>query len=136
MWRLAPGLELHGGGASLRYALKLARNLAISEARRLRTIRRVDIEEVDDDPGVSVPPDPIPDPRLRRAILACVEKLPSQPRAALDARIHEGGIRPDRDLARGLEMQLNTFLQNIVRARRFVAACLEKAGLPLKEILP
>ncbi len=32
-------------------------------------------------------------------------------------------------------MQLNTFLQNIVRARKFVAACLEKAGVPLKEFM-
>ena len=30
-------------------------------------------------------------------------------------------------------MQLNTFLQNIVRARKLVALCLEKAGVPLKE---
>ena len=34
MWRIAPGLELSGADASLHYVRRLARNLAISEARR------------------------------------------------------------------------------------------------------
>jgi DNA-directed RNA polymerase specialized sigma24 family protein len=135
MWRLAPELRLSGANASLHYVRRLARNLAISEARRLGTLRRVDIEALDSEPEGSIQPDPLPDPRLRLAILGCIELLPGRPREALTERLRNGGVHPDRDLARGLNMQLNTFLQNIVRARRLVADCLEKAGVRLKEIL-
>lgn len=135
MWRLAPGLVLSGPDASLHYVRRLARNLAISEARRIGTLRRADLEDLESEPEGSVPPAPRPDPRLGQAIRACVEGLPKRPRAALTERIVHGGIQPDRDLARGLNMQLNTFLQNIVRARKLVAGCLEKAGVSWKESL-
>lgn len=135
MWRIAPGLELSGTNASLHYVRRLARNLAISEARRLGKVRRVDLENLETEPEGSVQPAPLPDARLGQAIRACMEQLPARPREALAARIHQGGVQPDRDLARGLNMQLNTFLQNIVRARKLVALCLEKAGVPCKELL-
>ena len=38
-------------------------------------------------------------------------------------------------LAQALGMTTNTFLQNVVRARRQLAACLEGKGLDMKEIL-
>lgn len=136
MWRIAPRLKLRGADASLHFVWRLARNLAISEARRLGTLRRVDVEGLDHEEEGIVPPAPLPDPRLRSAILACVEQLPESPRRALLERIHRGGVEHDRDLAASVNMQLNTFLQNIVRARKFVAACLEKAGVPLKEFMP
>jgi DNA-directed RNA polymerase specialized sigma24 family protein len=135
MWRIAPRLKLSGADASLHYARHLARNLAISEARRLGTLRKVDIEDLDREPEGTVPPAPLPDPRLRSAIIGCIAQLPESPRRALLERIHRGGVEPDHDLAARANMQLNTFLQNIVRARKFVAACLEKAGVPLKELL-
>jgi DNA-directed RNA polymerase specialized sigma24 family protein len=135
MWRLAPGLGLSGANASLHYVRRLARNLAISEARRLGTVGRVDLDRLETEPEGSIQPVPMPDARLGLAIRACMEQLPARPREALTARIHQGGVQPDRDLARGLNMQLNTFLQNIVRARRLVALCLERAGRPLTELL-
>jgi DNA-directed RNA polymerase specialized sigma24 family protein len=135
MWRLAPGLELSGPDASLHYVRRLARNLAISEARRLGTLHRVDIKDLEKEPEGILEPATPPDPRLRQAILTCIEQLPERPKEALTARIRLGGVRPDRDLAQGVNMQLNTFLQNIVRARKLVALCLEKAGVPLKELL-
>lgn len=135
MWKLACGIELTGSNASLAYLLRLARNLAISEARRLRTLPRVDIEDIENDDQFSVGPAPAADPRLGQIIRACIEKLPERPREALTQRLQHGGILPDRSLARMMNMQPNTFLQNIVRARKLVAACLEKAGVPLKEYL-
>jgi RNA polymerase sigma factor (sigma-70 family) len=134
MWKLAPLLDLEGPNASLRYALRLARNLAVSEARR--SGRRIAIEDEDLErlPEVRVEPDPVPDPRLRRIIMECIEKLPERPRAALRARLDDAGLRPDRELASTVRMKVNTFLQNIVRARKLVSECLRRGGVDLKEI--
>jgi DNA-directed RNA polymerase specialized sigma24 family protein len=146
MWvyALDRGEELEGRNASLRFALGMARNVARNEARRLaREVRRGDrsagsdvipdppegADEVDGDP-------PVPDPFLRRLILACIEKLPRRPREALMARIVRGHLDEDRVLAAELGMRKNTFLQNIVRARSQVAECLAENGAPLEEVMP
>ena len=134
MWVLAPTLVLSGRNASLRYALRLLRNLALDEARRLRRLTPLDLEGLERMPEASVAPDSPPDPGLRRAILRCLEQLPPQPRAALGARLDDAARSSDRDLAAGLRMTLNTFLQNVVRARRFMAQCLERAGVSLTEV--
>jgi hypothetical protein len=52
------------------------------------------------------------------------------------ARLGSGGEAPDRDLAESVGMQKNTFLQNVVRARKLIAGCLEHAGYRLREVLP
>ena len=57
-----------------------------------------------------------------------------RPRKAMEARLQ--GATPDRDLAEELGMKLNTFLQNIVRARKALAGCLEESGVRLAEYLP
>lgn len=132
MWVLAPRLELEGENASLRYALALVRNLAKNEAKRLGSL--VSLEPVPDgptSPEPSVPPEPVSDPGLRRAIDDCLEKLPPQPRRALTARLASGGVLPDRELADQTGMSANTFLQNVVRARRSMAECLEGKGVRL-----
>ena len=140
MWIIAPVQPLEGDNASLRFALRLARNLAIDEARRRG--REVPPEAdrtggVDDppDPPPAAEPAPPPDPLLRRAILACVGKLPPRPKAALRARLAAAGALPDRLLAGRLAMQLNTFLQNVTRARRLVEECLAASGIAVKEHL-
>jgi DNA-directed RNA polymerase specialized sigma24 family protein len=136
MWVLAPTLTLGGRNASLRYALRLLRNLALDETRRLKRLVPLDESALERLPEANAEPASPPDPALRRAIRACIEQLPRQPRAALEARLASDGRRPDRDLAAALQMQKNTFLQNIVRARRLVAECLERAGVSLAEVLP
>jgi DNA-directed RNA polymerase specialized sigma24 family protein len=75
-----------------------------------------------------------PDPALGKAIGECMERPPAHPRNALAARIGEGHL-PERELAQGLRMKVNTFLQNIVRARRLLTDCLERRGVRLGEIL-
>src|SRR5256885_8621435 len=113
VWQVAPRFVADGKpNGLLRLALRIARNLAISETRRMRADP---IEEGEDfaDPAVAVP-----DPLLRDVIDGCRDRLPDQPRAALEARLlAEGGIS-DVDLATGLGMKLNTFLQNFGRARK------------------
>jgi DNA-directed RNA polymerase specialized sigma24 family protein len=130
MWRLAPTKKLEGENASLRFALRLVHNLAVSEARRLGNANQPEFVELTELPAVEVPPDPPADDWLRQVILGCLEKLPNRPRAALTARLRES---PDRELASWLGMQLNTFLQNIVRARKLMIDCLKRAGVKLED---
>jgi len=132
MWILAPRLELEGENASLRYALRLVRNVALSEARRLGRAASVQLDEPEQLPEVAVEADPPADPWLRQAIQRCFEKLPPRPREALQARLRGG---PDRELARSVRMKLNTFLQNVVRARKLMAECLRRAGVKVEEYL-
>jgi len=130
MWRLAPKLKLEGENASLRLALRIVRNLAISEARRLKRVDHLDPETLEQDPAAQVQPDSPPDPALRRAIEFCLKKLPRRPRETMLARLK--GL-DDRTLAAELDMRVNTFLQNIVRARRLLRKCLEGKGVRLEE---
>ncbi len=135
MWLVAcdSGRTLAGPGASLKFALRIARNVALEEIRRYRHHRFVELEELDRLPEGSIDPEP-PDPALRRAIEDCIHRMPEQPRTALSARTGTAG-EPDREIAARLRMKLNTFLQNIVRARKLLADCLERRGVRLAEIL-
>jgi DNA-directed RNA polymerase specialized sigma24 family protein len=125
MWMLAPTVKLQGKDASLRYALRLVRNLAIDEVRRQRHELPVNPGDLDAQFGN---PGPSADPSVLQAIRECFGKLPRRPREALLARLRGGA---DRALADGLDMTINVFLQNIVRARRFMKDCLRLAGVDL-----
>jgi DNA-directed RNA polymerase specialized sigma24 family protein len=129
MWRLAPTVKVEGENASLRYAVVLVRNLALREIER----NRIYVSQNPDENEPDVLPDPPPDPGLRRILIDCFRRLPQRPRQALLARITRSGAAPDRTLADGLGMRLNTFLQNIVRARRHLARCLESHGVSPRE---
>ena len=133
MWVLAPRVVFEGENASLRYALKLVRNLALREIERSSRFEPFDPGGSGENPGPAVEPDPPPDPGLRRAILDCIGRLSRKPADALAARLRGDGIEPDRVLAERLGMTLNTFLQNIVRARRSLAECLESKGISTRE---
>jgi DNA-directed RNA polymerase specialized sigma24 family protein len=130
VWQVAPRFERDGRpNGLLRLAIRIARNLAISEVRRLRAAPS-DVEP--DELGDGGAPDvAIPDPMLRAAIADCRDKLPPKPRAALDARLASGGGSDDETLAESLHMRTNTFLQNFTRARQLLADCLGKRGIHL-----
>jgi len=134
MWLLSQekGRELSGENASLRFAIGVARNIARSEARRWGREQLLPPEDL---PEAAVDPEPPSDPGLRRAITECLARVAAKPRKALRARMDFGGLMPDRDIAQSLRMTLNAFLQNIVRARRQVAACLGRKGISLEEAL-
>jgi DNA-directed RNA polymerase specialized sigma24 family protein len=130
VWQVAPRFARDGAPNGLvRLGIRIARNLAVSEWRRLRTGEA--LSELDEDePRLSKRVSP-PDPMLRSAILDCRGKLPDKPRQALDARLEGGGTTPDDVLAAQLQMRKNTFLQNFTRARKLLADCLRAHGIDL-----
>lgn len=136
MWVFASdaesGRDLTGENASLRFAIGMARNLARNEARRNRRERYLPPEEL---PEVAVNPDPPPDPGLRKAIEECLKRVARRPLEALQARLRTNSGH-DNEVARALGMTVNTFLQNIVRARQQLVRCLEKRGVAMQELLP
>jgi DNA-directed RNA polymerase specialized sigma24 family protein len=134
MWILAQdgARPLTGDNASLRFSIGLARNLARAEARRLGNETLLPLEAL---PEPSAEPEPPSDPPLREAILECLARLATKPAKAFQARMRLGARFPDAVLASRLGMSLNTFLQNIVRARKQVATCLARKGIPLEEVL-
>jgi DNA-directed RNA polymerase specialized sigma24 family protein len=128
VWQVAPRFERDGRpNGLLRLGVRIARNLAVSELRRTRA-EPVEEIEVAIDPRVS-------DPLLRRVITDCRDKLPPKPRQVLDTRLANAGGNDDFELASGLGMRLNTFLQNFTRARQLLADCLRKHGIVIEEVL-
>lgn len=130
-WQFAPRCGRDGKtDGLLRFCLRAARNLAVSELRRQR-MPQLELDELERraeaDPVAWAPPDPL----LRARIVECRDRLPRQPGRALAARLLcQGGVA-DRDLAERLGMRLNTFLQNITRARKLLADCLRRLGIDL-----
>lgn len=122
------GRAFTGENASLRFALRIARNVALEEVRRARLDHLVSLDELDPSSEPSIDPTPPSDPGLLRAIKDCVSRLRGKPRDALLARLARGHELHDRDVAASLGMAVNTFLQNVVRARKAVALCLEGKG--------
>jgi DNA-directed RNA polymerase specialized sigma24 family protein len=130
-----PERRLVGRDASLRFAIRVARNVAMEQVRHLRHETLVDPADLEQE-GPCCDPDPLADPALRRAILSCIERLPQKPREALLARLKDGHTSPNRDVAASVRMLVNTFLQNITRARKLLARCLEERGVHLPEVRP
>lgn len=124
-WQVAPRVQADGRpNALLRLTVRIARNLAIDEARRARidwtepaVLERVEVEPV------------LPDPLLRAQVERCREQLPPAPARALTARLEGRGGASDRDLAAAVQMELNTFLKNVGRARTWLLECLARAGI-------
>jgi len=128
VWQVAPRFEPDGRpNGLLRLGVRIARNLAVSEVRRLRA---TPVDHAELEAALADPTEP-PDPMLRQAIVNCRSKLPPKPRQAFDARIGSDGGRDDGEIASSLGMRLNTFLQNFTRARQLLAECLNKAGVIL-----
>jgi len=132
VWQVAPRVTPDGKpDALVRLGVRIARNLAVSEVRRDR-LEPVDLEALERAAAIdgdAPMPDRVADAILRELIEACRGKLPRQPAAALAARLANGGGDPDAVLADRLRMRLNTFLQNVTRARRLLADCLRRRGV-------
>lgn len=127
VWQLAPRVQPDGApNALLRLAVRIARNLATDEVRRRGRPIPVDLH---DEPAFA---EPVRDPWLWKHIAECREKLRHKPALALDARIGSHGAEPDTILAARLNMRLNTFLQNVARARRQLADCLRRKGVAVE----
>lgn len=133
VWQVAPRHTPDGRPNSLfRVAIRIARNLCIDELRRTRH------QPMDDD-GIerilmeteAVELRAGPDPFLRKVIEECREKLSGKPAEALASRLASGGGEPDEELAARLGMRVNTFLQNVTRARKLLEECLERRRVDL-----
>lgn len=135
VWQAAPHFRPDGReNGLLRLAVRIGRNLAISELRR-RQAEPMEFDAIERaaqalEPSVLEPCRPS-DPLLRQRIEDCIRQLPRQPARALAARLGSDGLKADEALARGLGMRGNTFLQNITRARKLVAECLARHGVDL-----
>ncbi len=128
VWNVAPRFEPDGGPDGLtRLAVRIARNLAVSELRRAR-VEPVEVDRLEREAEALAEPGTPPDPLLRELIAACVERLPGKPRVAILQRIHARGNASDASLAEAAGMKLNTFLQNVRRARIGLERCLEAGG--------
>jgi RNA polymerase sigma-70 factor (ECF subfamily) len=130
VWQVAPRFEHDERPNGLfRLGVRIARNLAVSEQRRVHAVT-TELEEetvLPDGPQGASPVDPL----LRKRIAECQDALPQKPRQAMMARLATGGALPDEALAENLSMRLNTFLQNVSRARKLLAECLEAKGVDL-----
>lgn len=135
VWQVAPRVKPDGRpDALLRLAVRVARNLAVDQARRRRvTVRDAPALEALQHAAMATGEPSTPDPGLRQAIIECVDKLPSKPQQALTLRL--AGARSDRAVAEACGLRVNTFLQNVTRARKLVADCLRRAGIDLAEVL-
>jgi len=130
-WQVAPRFVADGlPNGLVRMAIRIGRNLAISEVRRMKATP-TDGDDLEAALAAGDRPMSAPDPMLRRAIAECRDKLPDKPRQALDARLASAGGQDDGELATALRMKLNTFLQNVTRARQLIADCLGKRGITI-----
>lgn len=130
-WQVAPRFVADGRPNGLiRMAIRIGRNLAVSELRRMKATP-TDTSDLETALAAGDRPASAPDPMLRKAIAECRDKLPGKPREALEARLASAGGQDDGDLATALRMTLNTFLQNVTRARQLIAECLGKRGVAI-----
>ena len=135
LWQVAPRFHHDGKPhALLRFGMRTARNVAVSQWRRLGKADQQEALERHLAAEREISP-VTPDPHLRARISTCREKLPGQPRVAIEQRLASWGQEDDATLALQLGMSLNTFLQNVTRARKFLKACLEKLGVRVDEEL-
>jgi RNA polymerase sigma factor (sigma-70 family) len=129
LWMLAPGKDLRGENASLRYAVTVMHNLARKIAKRNGLIHLIPDDEIERTNPVN--PGPLPDPALARIIKMCLGKLPRKPRRVMEMIVAAGHAVSNRILAERLGMKLNTLVQNLVRGRKALRRCLERNGVRL-----
>jgi RNA polymerase sigma-70 factor (ECF subfamily) len=126
LWQVAPRVELDGRPNSfLRLGLRIARNLALDECKRRRELPLPEDFEPAADPV-------LPDPMIAERIRVCFGELPPKPGAALRARLDGDPGEPDAAIAARIGMRVNTFFQNVTRARKALLECLARTGVVLE----
>jgi RNA polymerase sigma factor (sigma-70 family) len=126
LWQVAPKVEPDGRPNSLlRLGTRIARNLALDEVKRRREVALPE----DAEPAVETP---FSDPMTQERIRTCFAELPRQPAAALRARLDADAADHDSLLAERLGMRLNTFFQNVARARKLLLDCLARFGITME----
>jgi DNA-directed RNA polymerase specialized sigma24 family protein len=69
--------------------------------------------------------------RVRR----CLDKLNPHQLRAFRARLDDGGVRPDRELAASIGVGFDAFRQNLTRGRKALVECLGASGIAVREYL-
>src|SRR5690606_19310586 len=119
VWQVAPRVTPDGSAnALLRFAIRAGRNLAISTLRRRDPLA---VAVAHRDEAFATPSEP--DPLLREALRRCLDALRGPAARAMAQRLDDEGARSDHALAEAAGMRLNTFLQNVRRARIAVQRC-------------
>lgn len=129
VWQIAPHFKSDGRpNGLLRLSCRIARNVAITEFRRQHPARELpaDLEVPEWRGGRSVDAE-----GLGGAIRECFERLPAAPRQAMEARLRSHSDK-DEAIARSMGMKINTFFQNIRRARLAIVNCLKERGFELE----
>lgn len=129
VWQVAARYEPDGRpNGLLRLTLRIARNLALDETKRVRrAAASLGIAQplLEAEAEAEAAPEGV-DPFFRDVVAGCLEGLPPQPYLALRTRLADEGAEPDASIAARCRMKTNTFLQNVSRARRLLAECLQK----------
>ncbi|MFO0552660.1 MAG: sigma-70 family RNA polymerase sigma factor [Polyangiaceae bacterium] len=132
LWQVAPRFTRDGrDNGLLRLLVRIGKNLAIDELRRRREEVGREADAREDDVAGLVAAEDV-DPFLRKIVVDCLEKLPTQPRRALVARLESAGADEDDALAERCSMKPNTFLQNITRGRKLLVDCLGGRGVDVR----
>lgn len=134
-WQVAPRFVPDGRpNGFLRFTVRIAHNLAIDELRKRRELPS-EASALDEASARTMALESsvlaAPDPMLRARIVFCYEQLPPKNALAMHARIEARGGESDTAIAEQLGMRLNTFLQNVTRARKLLERCLEEQGVAL-----
>lgn len=124
VWREVSTIRPDGRTAFLlRWAHVVARRAALNAAKRpgCRVVHNgppPESEKIAGHDGVMA------DPWLRARLKQCLEHLPLHQRRVLTTRLHDAGLRSDRDLAQDLGISFDTLRQTLTRTRRALVKCL------------
>jgi DNA-directed RNA polymerase specialized sigma24 family protein len=134
-WQDAARLTPDGRpGFLLRWTKTVAANDARNKLRRSghRLDHRMPLPD-EDDFGSSRPSprDTFFLERVRR----CLDRLNPHQQRAFRARLDDGGVRPDRELATSIGMGFDAFRQNLTRGRKALVECLGSFGIAVTEYL-
>ena len=120
------------------FLLRWSKTVALNDARNKvrssghRRDHRVPLPNEDaPEAGTTSPIDPF----FRERIARCFERLQANQQRTFRARLDDGGVRADRDLATSIGMSFDAFRQNLARGRKALVACLGSFNIDVMEYL-
>jgi DNA-directed RNA polymerase specialized sigma24 family protein len=135
VWQHASTIRPDGRtGFLLRWAKTVGLNDARSKLRRPGDRPGQRIPLIDEDDFGSTSPKPR-DPFFLERVRRCLERLQPHQQRAFVARVSDGGVRPDRELATSIEMGFDAFRQNLTRGRKALMQCLASFKIDVAEYL-
>ena len=122
-------------GFLLRWTKTVALNDARNKVRRsgLRIEHRESLPEND---AFAPPVRPsMRDTLFIERVRRCLDRLNPHQQRAFKARLEDGGVRPDRELAAAIGVGFDAFRQNLTRGRKALVECLGSFGIAVTEYL-